>query len=170
MLNFSAVISLNQSPHCTLEHKTHSARQFYKTTKSTAKRRTWNAEPWNVMFFGCVFSVKVLTVIMLHWWYAEMREAFNLCPYNCESTTHCGIHAYRLFFFFTKFDHLSPFDELWHHQIFFFSILGVYACSVWLPFKTSKHKTLHTKMRWPLHAIQESTVPFADNRRTRTIQ
>ena len=87
-------VPINQNQHCALGYKTHSAWQRYKTTKSGAKRRTQSAEPRNVMFFGCVFSVKVLTVIMLHWRYAEMREAFHLRPCNCESTNHCGISTF----------------------------------------------------------------------------
>lgn len=92
-------VPVNENQHWALGYKTHSAWQCYKTTKSGAKRRTQSAEPRNVMFFGCVFSVKVLTVIMLHWRYAEMREAFHLRPCNCESTNHLwdfNIHDSRL--------------------------------------------------------------------------
>lgn len=49
-----------------------------------------NAKPRNVLFFGCILSVKVLTVTMLHGWYAEMREAWNLCTCVCEFTTESG--------------------------------------------------------------------------------
>lgn len=88
--------AFNQNQRCAAGHKTHFAWQFYKTTE----RRTWYAEPRNAMFSGCSFSVKVLTVIMSHWWYAETREAFNLSPCNCEPTTRCGISTFTNFYQF----------------------------------------------------------------------
>ncbi len=80
-------------PTCALGHKTHSAWQHHKTTKSRptrTQRRTWHAEPRNVMFSGCIFSVNVLRVIMLHWQDAGMREAFHLCPCNWSLKTSVG--------------------------------------------------------------------------------
>lgn len=53
-----------------------------------------------------VFSGKVLTVIILHWWYAEMREAFNLGSYNYESTTQCGISTSMAI---NSFEHVQNF-------------------------------------------------------------